>query len=65
MMFIGDCRASLWYEWAAEGLNGEIAMSLLLTATSAGGIMGDVWLESQQMVWTVVDDNTNTWMGSK
>lgn len=44
---IGDCATSLWYEWAAEGLHG---MSLLLMATSAQRIMGDVWLASQQMV---------------
>ncbi len=47
---IGDCVTSLWYEWAAEGLHGEIGMSLLLMATFAQGIMGDVWLASQQMV---------------
>lgn len=46
---IGDCATALWYEWAMKGLYGEIGMSLLLMATSAQGIMGDVWLASQQM----------------
>lgn len=47
---IGGCENLSLHEWAAEGLHGEIGMSLLLMATSAQGIMGHVWLVSQQMV---------------